>query len=68
MIKRHYFIAVEKPHNDGRGSYSFDSTTLDYTSWIPNPKKVYNDAEKYFYEKMDHITGDTLQVISFNIV
>jgi len=66
MIKRYYFIAVEKPHNDGNGSYSFDSATLDYTSWLPNPKKVYDDASKHFYEKMNSISGEKLQIISFN--
>ena len=66
MIKRAYFISVEKPHNDGSGSYSFDSTTLDYTSWMPDSKKVHDDAEKYFNEKLDHIAGDKLRIISFN--
>ena len=66
MIKRHYFIAVEKPHNDGKGSYSFDSATIEYISWMPDPKKVYVDAEKHFYEKLNHIAGDKLQIVSFN--
>ena len=66
MIKRHYFIAVEKPHADGNGSYSFDSATLDYTSWVHNPKKVYDDACTHFEEKLAHIQGGEIQIISFN--
>ncbi|QDP45952.1 MAG: hypothetical protein Unbinned3818contig1000_23 [Prokaryotic dsDNA virus sp.] len=66
MIKRHYFIAVEKPHNDGTGSYSYDSATLAYASWIPSPKIVYEDACEYFNKKMQHRAGDKIRIVSFN--
>ncbi len=66
MIKRHYFISVEKPHNDGKGSYTYDSCTGDFTSWLPNPSQVYNDMCKHMEDKMKDINGRNIRIISFN--
>jgi len=68
MIKRHYFISVEKPHDDGHGRYSFDSCTFDYTSWLPNSSFVYKAAIKYMENSMKDIKGTRLRIISFNRV
>jgi len=66
MIKRHYFISVEKPHNDGKGSYSFNSCTGDFTSWLPDPKKVYADMYEHMKDEMKDINGTKLRIVSFN--
>jgi len=68
MIKRHYFISVEKPHDDGHGSYSFNSCTFDYTSWLPNPSFVYKDAIRHMEDQMKDIKGTKIRILSFNRV
>lgn len=66
MIKRHYFMSVEKPHADGSGSYSFNSCTAVYISIFPDQNKIYKEMSMRMEEKMKDIKGDKIQVIAFN--
>ena len=66
MIKRHYFISAEKPHNDGKGSYSFQSITMEYQSFFADPDRVYRDATEHLAELMDVKDGDKIKIVSFN--
>ena len=66
MIKRHYFMSVEKPHCDGSGSYSHYSCTADFTSWFSQPSKIYEDTFDHLTNEMKDQKGDKLRVISFN--
>jgi hypothetical protein len=66
MIKRRYFMAVEKNWNNGHGSYSFDSVTMDYSSWLPNPDKVFAECAARMEEKLKGTQGEKVQIIAFN--
>ena len=66
MIKRHYFMSVEKPHNDGTGGYAYNTCTADYTSWLPKPDQVYKDMSKHIANEMKDLKGDKIQILSFN--
>ena len=66
MIKRTYFMAVEKGHQDGNGSYSHNSATASHRSWLPNPVKFYDDMAGSLAETLKDEPGDKVQVISFN--
>jgi hypothetical protein len=66
MIKRHYFIYAEKPHRDGKGSYSCNSMTATYRSWLPNPLLVYREAKTLSENEMIGEKGDSVHIISFN--
>lgn len=66
MIKRHYFIGAEKPHGDGKGSYSFNSLTLNYRSWLPVPEVVYEQAAEHIAELMKDEPGKKIKIVSFN--
>ena len=66
MIKRYYFISAEKPHNNGTAGYGFQCLTLDYTSWVADPYKVYKEASEKLEELMKDIDGGTLKIVSFN--
>ena len=66
MIKRYYFMAVEKNHDDGKGSYSYDSIVMDYRSWFADPYKIYKHASDTLKKKMEDIQGGNLQIVSFN--
>jgi len=66
MITRHYFMSVEKPHDDGKGSYTFDCVTMSHKSLFPNPKYVFEDAGEYFEKKLSDSPGDKIKVLSFS--
>ena len=66
MIKRRYFMAVEKYWGDGNGSFSFHSVTLDYSSWLPDPDAVFADCYKKMEEILKDKQGEKVQVIAFN--
>ena len=68
MINRNYFMAAEKFHGDGQGSYTFKSVTLDYASWFADPDKVFEDTAKYMEEEMRDSPGGKVQIIAFNRV
>ena len=59
-------MAVTKHHGDGSGSFSFNSFTLDYTSWRQDPNRVFSDASKKMEERMADIPGDKIQITAFN--
>ena len=66
MIKRHYFIYAKKPHLDGKGSYSCNSMTVTYRSWLPNPSLVYREAKTEAENEMIGEKGGSVYIISFN--
>lgn len=66
MIKRHYFMSVEKPHNDGSGSYSFDCCTASKKSWFPDSEEMFEYMKSFFKEKMKDKKGDNLRIVSFS--
>lgn len=66
MIRRHYFISAEKPHNNGTLGYAFQSTTLSYTSWLADPLKVYKEGCEYLKESMKDVKGGAINIVSFN--
>lgn len=66
MINRHYFMSAEKPHNDGNGSLSFNSFTLSYVSWFPDPIKVYGDGAANISETMSEKPGSVVRITAFN--
>lgn len=59
-------MSAEKPHGDGTGSYSFNTCTCDFKSWLPNPYKVFNDMTEHMEDKMKDIEGTKIQIIAFN--
>jgi hypothetical protein len=46
MIKRMYFIALQKYHNDGSGSFAYNSGWVVHSSWWPEPIKAFTTGKK----------------------
>ncbi len=66
MIKRKYFMSVEKPHDDGSMNYSFHSSVVTHASLFADPEKVYNMLNNHIAEQLKDTPGDALKVLAFN--
>ncbi len=67
MITRRYFMSAHKLYTDGRGSYAFQHLAMDYKSWLPNQKKVFEHARNELLRKFELIglTGPEIDVKLF---
>jgi hypothetical protein len=68
MIKRTYFVAFEKFHEDGTGSFSYWHCIASYRSWLPDSDAVLAEAKRKAVELMKDTPGGTLRVTAFNRV
>ena len=67
MIKRHYFMSVRKPHDDGSGSYSFNYVHFTMRSWLPDSVEAFNRCQKQCEKALSDRPGSLpLEVVAFN--
>ena len=68
MIKRKYFISIEKPACDGTSSTTTSWYTFDFTSWLPDHDGALDWAVRRSRKALNNFKGDYLRVIAFNRV
>jgi hypothetical protein len=68
MIKREYFISTICYYGDGSMSHSFTYAQGDYTSFLPDTKKVYKamtDSARQTYTDKG-LDAENMHVLAFN--
>jgi len=69
MITRHYFYSFKWNHIDGNNSYSYDTGTAAYKSWLPKSEYVFHEIKSRFVNKIQpKFKGGSFEAISFNRV
>lgn len=66
MIKRNYFMAGVKFHNDGKGSYSVAYVQYEYKSIFADPTEAFIAGHKSLKNSLQHALGGDVVVTSFN--
>ena len=67
MIKRWYHLSVKKTHNDGKGSYSYNSHTVCWRSWKAEPNLVLEYQLEMCSAKLADKPGkQPLEIVSFS--
>jgi hypothetical protein len=59
-------MKVKKLHGDGAGSYSYQTLTFSYKSWLPHPQDVFDDSLEKIKESMADKPGEDYEVCCFN--
>ncbi len=68
MIKRKYFISIEKPVCDGTGNVATTWYTFTFKSWLPDHDGALDWAIERSKKALNDLKGDHLRVIAFNRV
>ena len=68
MITRHYFISAQKPHGDGKLSYSFQFLTFSRKSWFCDSNDAFNSAKNELLKQFKECgyDGDKIDIQAFN--
>ena len=66
MINRRYFISAEKPHADGKNSYSFMWLTVSARSFFPDPEKVLKESADELRKQFKDDPGKEIKILAFN--
>ena len=64
MIKRNYFISLERPYKDGSGSYSYDSRIFTCSSLLPHSAAALLIAKKEM--ELSMMGSGNAQILAFN--
>lgn len=66
MIKRSYFMHIEKSRDDGTGSFSYQYATFTHRSWFSQPHTAFRNMFEQIEADLKDKPGTACRVIAFN--